>query len=665
MNAMNCCLRYGCVLGTFLLAGGPIAWSGEPAFEPARVMKAMPIHERPPAVPAGELAESMQAKELVLGVTLGGVSLGEPVAAGATVTPVDLAADSTAQVNIARFLQTFDADGDPSNGISITAEILEVIEDNVVIADFGDDIDSVLTTGYNALPTDVQTAIDTGRTSAGLTPGGAMPADEAQAHLDETLATNPTIVANTAVADALIVPSRITLSDESEASSLASVSFAAVAPVGSDYDTTPKRSWVEDGVDALEIVNEILTMMDESDYTNHVNKGPYKALVTAPDDDEKEGGDTQQQGSTTVEELQEIILNITRADNQSPMIVKMWMVEEMQSGPNSTVTNLIKGYFSVTESVSSEKPYGAMSAYFRGNKLDAAGVEVVKTDGTLEDPIFTFAMSINSDSAGNTVVQAVDSFDEEFIDDMSGELQQVKGNTALRMVTSGDLDSGKVYLSEQESDWDEQEMAMVYPAEPTITYFSHDVDNVKVQEEGSSTPTVYSKDVLTTVVHQYQLFDSSYNRVRRSSGFPVQVKDQNDEIVNGYVGYYGIWFPHGAAVGHGSKAVAMGSDKEYYVYRKNGKLRKHTRDFISMTDIAGLELSYWMQDPSSNEGVELVVQWNATTQVFDVIGARDWENGGGIDETVASNYTAPTFTNGWEGVWCNLCRQSERCREFS
>ena len=65
--------------------------------------------------------------------TVGGVSLGTTKGAS-TLTPVELVeganSDTDSVVNIARFLQTLDADGDPSNGITITPAVSKSLKDS-------------------------------------------------------------------------------------------------------------------------------------------------------------------------------------------------------------------------------------------------------------------------------------------------------------------------------------------------------------------------------------------------------------------------------------------------------------------------------------------------------------------------------------------------------
>jgi hypothetical protein len=77
-------------------------------------------------------------------------------------------------------------------------------------------------------------------------------------------------------------------------------------------------------------------------------------------------------GSTNVEQLSEMVVDVSRADNDSPMYVKFWLNEE--NGPGDQPMR-IKGQFEVTEGVSEQYPMGMMTAYIIGRQL----VEDVET----------------------------------------------------------------------------------------------------------------------------------------------------------------------------------------------------------------------------------------------------------------------------------------------
>ena len=115
---------------------------------------------------------------------IGDILLGE-ASCGDVITPVDLvsgASDYTdpAVINIARFLQTLDDDGDPSNGIVITSAVAGLAADESVdFAQSATDFESNVQVLVNTL---------TSARTAGAT--NLISAAQAQSHLGSTLAQN-------------------------------------------------------------------------------------------------------------------------------------------------------------------------------------------------------------------------------------------------------------------------------------------------------------------------------------------------------------------------------------------------------------------------------------------------------------------------------------------
>lgn len=113
--------------------------------------------------------------DLVLGSGLG----------QALITPADITASSAAELNLARFLQSIDDDGDPDNGITITPAVAGEVDAALAggaVIDFSLDSVSFATSSDLA---DLLVAIDT-VTTAGT--ASLVSASAARAHLDATLA---------------------------------------------------------------------------------------------------------------------------------------------------------------------------------------------------------------------------------------------------------------------------------------------------------------------------------------------------------------------------------------------------------------------------------------------------------------------------------------------
>lgn len=585
----------------------------------------------------------------------GDIAIGKRIGARATITPVDVSADTTVQTNIAQFLQTFDSDGDPNNGITIDEKVVEAIanfinknknknkNENIISSksDITSDLDKLLKYVKDHVSKDYKMVVPT---QVG-----------AKQHLDKTLATKPEL-RNKNTGKALNLPSRIAMTDCDKSQA------RIINPLpedGTDFTTTKKQIWTDDGIDSLATINDILRMMSESNYKEHINKGPYKALVT-PMSNSNEG--VAASGSTNVEKLQEITLDIVRVDDNSPMTIKVWMVDKTMFS-----SMLIRGYFTVTEGVSSTKPYGSMTAYISGNKLDDNGFEEMtfKLDAKgypVHDangldilikapPIFKFVMSIGSDSSNKVDIQTVEEFED--LDVLAGHEVKYKSLTKLHMISNSGLDSGQAYISARETDMGQNGVKTSFEnAKEEVLYFAHNLNYVKVlskDDSGNDKIEVFSKTKNFNVVYKAKVFTSNGDEVRLNSGFPILTQDGK----NGYVGYYGVWMPEGSSLSNGAIVTQVGSDKKYQIIRKSGKLRKHTRSEMPMANLAGLELSYW-----SGKG-ELVLTWdpslNANKGGFKSVGVRNPTNG----EIDTNNPPpAPDFAVMYGDVWCDALQSS-------
>ena len=210
-------------------------------------------------------------------------------------------------------------------------------------------------------------------------------------------------------ASALTLPSRISLTNVDDVDAAESASLDGVSGLMfdhpsiydlavTDYSEEPKDIWVDD-TDAVDLVNDILGVVSDSAYAVFLNAGPYKALVRKVDDEvETQSGSTSTSAAT--ESLMEITVNVTRQDNDSPMIIKVW-VDETGDEPGQP-DQRIRGYFQVFQSVSDTYPLGQLEAHFRADLLDEDGEEIVG------DPVFTLALKVDADQHGNVIVESVD-----------------------------------------------------------------------------------------------------------------------------------------------------------------------------------------------------------------------------------------------------------------
>ncbi len=419
--------------------------------------------------------------------------------------------------------------------------------------------------------------------------------------------------------DALSLPSRIELTkvDSGSTSQSKITSNSGFNDPGTDYSNTTKHSYVKD-TDALEIINDLLGVMHDTGYQYFVTQGPYRALVEpVGKGQESQGGSSAT--STNVESLQEMIVDVTRADNNSPMIVKVWSFET--SGPNDQPM-LVKAYFEVSRGVSTEYPYGELEAHIAGYPLDSNG-------NPQSTRLFTLALSITS-SDGQVVVESVEEFEEE--DPESGDT--IVSEHKVRVLADSNLETGKAYAFARE------ENTSNGLSNQTVSYFAFNQDYFKVKEMDSSSAVVYRKHDLIHRVYNYKLFDADTgSEVTLTSGYPI--KFSNGRF--GYIGYYGLWSPTGVTVTNGEEVTRMGTGETYTIFGVRGKLTKHSKATVPLGDITNVEIYVWNGQSQQDD----VVIWDGTG--FKKIGTRSRDG----TVTYIDPYQDYSFSDPWSGGWCD------------
>ncbi|RLI48676.1 MAG: hypothetical protein DRP09_21220, partial [Candidatus Thorarchaeota archaeon] len=145
-------------------------------------------------------------------------------------------------------------------------------------------------------------------------------------------------------------------------------------PSNSDYFKDETFVYVEErSIDAFNIVNEILCALAQTKYDEMLNKGTYKAQIdinqcsTNNDDVSNAGQQSLNQTSgSTMPDYEMWIVNSSRADNNSPQIVKAWIHEE-SDGAEPEKMIFVK--MTITEGVSATNPYGIFTLNFKAHPV--------------------------------------------------------------------------------------------------------------------------------------------------------------------------------------------------------------------------------------------------------------------------------------------------------
>jgi len=432
---------------------------------------------------------------------------------------------------------------------------------------------------------------------------------------------------------ALALPDRIEISkvdDDTQSSAARARGSPRSTIVGlysdpdTDYSNQSKETWADD-TNALQMVNSILGVIHDTRYQDFVNAGPYKALVRKVEENQSAQSGSAATSSTT-EDLMEIVVDVTRASNSDPMIIKIWVKEP--SGPGGNAMR-IRGYFTVWQGVSDAYPYGVLEAHFKGTVLDSNGNE--------GDEFFHMVMSVDADSDGNVIVEYSESADE--------------GNWSCinqtKVIANSTMTSGKAYVYQYEGENGS-------PITETTSYYAFNENYLK--KKTGSTTTVYDKNNFTYKVYRYKLFYADTGEaVDLDAGFPIQLPTGE----YGYIGYYGLWVPYGVQVQNGATVTRVNTGEEYTLFKVSGKLTKHTKSTIELGDLIGVEMSKY--ECSDSGCKDYIIIWDGTN--FKKIGERNQQTQA-VDYYPEQDQEIVTFQP-WEGAWCEALRSFLRLGDLT
>jgi hypothetical protein len=246
------------------------------------------------------------------------------------------------------------------------------------------------------------------------------------------------------------------------------------------------------------------------------------------------------------------------------------------------------------------------------------------------------AMSVGAEN-GNVIIETVEDSEE------GGDYAF---HSKVQVVANSDVTEGNAYVWESDTwpDWETGDPQ----TETSTELVAFNEDYFKVTEDG--TDSFYSKDNLMHRIYNYKLFNyDDGSELEMNSGFPIETEDGK----HGYIGYWGIWAPHGASIANGDTVTDM-DGVEYTVFRARGKLTKHTQDSIALGELNDMELSKWECD---TECTDVIVSWSSSTSKFIKLGTRNQNNG--MIEYLApgdDGYHAEVTFSQWDGAWCESLR---------
>ncbi len=437
----------------------------------------------------------------------------------------------------------------------------------------------------------------------------------------------------------------------------ASVHTAALADTtgfaaDSDYNLTPTHLFAYDpSVEPLSTVNMILCLMDQTRASDMVNQGPYIALVnedacetgSAPTSSATQDG--QSNNSTKAKTLNRWTVESTRQDNNSPMIVKIWVPGKPgATDPMDAERILVE--VNATEGVSDTKPFGAFTMNFLG-EVDASAMG--GTAGTTYTTMKGMLATVDN-TQGQPQFRFVEA-DGQALDSNSPVpfAHQGAANVVLDDAT-GDAGVARTYTSDSDPQGGTHMGDYVVAFNATNMLRGEDTNG----DQTLDASTCLSRVNFNTQIWRYNLYhaaDGTYQGqtvtagqlVEMNSGFPFHYTKSDGSQGHGYIGFWGPWLEDGSTLADGTTIVrdAFGpgaTEESYTVHVSDGKLTHRMRQEVPITQVVGQQLWYWgpyplsPSDPNYDSSLANNDQWamevDGTTYDFQIVGSVTWSENG-------------------------------------
>jgi hypothetical protein len=442
----------------------------------------------------------------------------------------------------------------------------------------------------------------------------------------------------------------------------------------SDYvsDDAEAETWVWDpSMESLSIVNEILCYVQQTGAKELVNSGGYIALINEDKCQEGQnqstassGGAQSSSSNTNGVEYNNWTVVSTRADNNSPQIVKIWVPGEPNPSDDDPMgSERILVETSITEGVSVDKPFGSFVLNFKGEAPIGPGgsyVEIMQgTLRTVENTDGKPQFEYYSTSSGETDII---SFDRE-----------EKSNVVMDD-SDGTTGQARTFVSETFNDpHGSGSKSQGYNVAYNNDYFLRGKDTTgdnNIDERVCTARNDYSTQ--TWNYNLYHTTSGSFNdqqvsagqRVSLNSGFPFYYDDSSGRHF-GHVGYWGVWTEENLSLdelsGQQITRQSFGDESSaetYTVRASTGKLWRRIKVASSYAEMVGTTLNWFgdLLDPDCNNGCMEQQDYRAT--VVDqgggvyklmVTDSLNWGEGGPSLSDIPDVDITPS--NDWNQRW--------------
>jgi len=399
---------------------------------------------------------------------------------------------------------------------------------------------------------------------------------------------------------ALTLPSSINIVQADEVSSNSSLSAGlndAFSVSDTDYFNAKQDFWIRtEGDEALEEVNQILDFFSQMNWENYIDKGPYIALVSEKQEKEGSASDSTSDSSSVAEEKYMDFIVDVESDNEK-VIVNVWVENliDPEDGVNDTPYSVFAKSI-IEKGISDEYPYGKFVLYVKDAESDGttSWKEILSVDK---------GEALSTDTDIGKVRIKYKSWSED------------GWNSEMYLLASADVSQGAAYTTD--SVWDSVTSG---PVSKNYRIAFND-RYVKAQNiTNSLSANIYDQDQYTYKIYNYGLYKATDgSKVERNSGVSLNI-EVDGKTYYGYAGYWGLWTEDGIDL---SAATITDDDNNVYtIFEALGRLTKHTKHVITLSELDGVEMSMW------SENTDIIIAWDDDNDVFNKIAVASWSDSG-------------------------------------
>lgn len=430
-------------------------------------------------------------------------------------------------------------------------------------------------------------------------------------------------------------------------SSLRALSRAATDE-GTDYSEAETRKYVEEhALEQFTMLENVLNALAQTNYTDEIDNGPYKAMVAFQDDDE---GSNKKSLEAWVCQSDAMVDD----EGNNYLRARAWIIEEGDDGEDELVKAEFKVYDPPTKN--EDGSYADYGRWDLNVKFDDDGTEDF------------FVATCDVDSEGITVLKVQEVIPEE----APGSDREFETQMLGIMYRSGTTGYGKVQYPDFEALWGPDADPDSLEEMPHFVAAYAYNENYLAVKDGDDETVYKDRNDIVEMTHRYGVYDAETGEdvmKSKSFGFPVRWTSSQGATKRAYYGAYQgrhqLWTQDGESIPEDTEVTREDFDPnaapETYTVGAtfNGVLTKRTYVDADLVDIKDIPVEIWINNFYNLTFVDAdqtwyqcpEMDWSGETPVCAVT-AIDFDDEIGFESLAKGENDTKKYVNinGWDQV---------------